>query len=47
VLIEQYDAFKLTPNWQSMLGDCVHPNTTGYAFKAQRTVATLIQKVMK
>lgn len=40
-LIPQYDYIKSLPNWQSMLGDCLHPNDALYAIKAQREADVL------
>ena len=40
-LVKQFDYIKSLPNWQSMLGDGIHPNDDLYAIKAQREADVL------
>lgn len=47
LLIPQYDSFKAIPNWETLLPDCVHPSTNGYAVKARNTAQALIPIVRK
>lgn len=47
LLIPQYDSFKAIPNWETLLPDCVHPSTNGYAVKARNTAQALIPLVQK
>lgn len=47
LLIPQYDSFKAIPNWQTLLPDCVHPSTNGYAVKARNTAQALISLIQK
>ena len=47
LLIKQYDEFKSIRGWQSLIPDCVHPSTNGYAVKARNTAQALIPLVQK
>ena len=47
LLIPQYDSFKAIPGWETLLPDCVHPSTNGYAVKARNTAQALIPLVQK
>jgi lysophospholipase L1-like esterase len=47
LLIPQYDSFKAIPNWETLLPDCVHPSTNGYAVKARNTAQALIPLIQK
>jgi hypothetical protein len=41
-IVKQYDYIQSLPNWQSYLGDCVHPaDDRLYQIKAQREYAVL------
>ncbi|WP_250502467.1 SGNH/GDSL hydrolase family protein [Caballeronia sp. AZ7_KS35] len=47
VLVHQYDTFKTNPYWETLLPDCVHPSSNGYAVKARNTAQALIPIIQK